>query len=101
MKVKASGLKKKGEIKLIPVTDLNKVVAKFLVSTTAVSGCLSQPEFFLEQPAKAVKADSESDLKKEHVFAAFWWAKKTSNVWNPCFCESFEFATKSSLPFRT
>ena len=78
VKVKQAGIKK-GDLKLVPGTDLSKIQTKSLVSNYKVGGGKVYDKYVLEAPQK-VKGVETDKFKKECIFAAFWWVIKTPDV---------------------
>ncbi len=75
VRVKAPGLQK-GNLKLIPVTDLYKIHARSLTCRTVVTGGTQQDAYYLEAPNR-VRDNDVSKWKRESIFAAYWWVSKT------------------------
>ncbi len=66
----------KGEMRLIPTTDIGRLSMKSgTSSTTATSDSF---KFFLDSPQRPTKAPTESDPWPKHiVMSAYWWIKTT------------------------
>ncbi len=77
VRVKAPGLQK-GNLKLIPVTDLYKIHARSLTCRTVLTGETQQDAYYLEAPNR-VRDNDVSKWKRESIFAAYWWVSKTNS----------------------
>ena len=69
----------KGALKLVPITDISKIVSKSGSSTTVVSG---PEQFVLEAPLRPKDADTKG--WKDSVFSAYWWVRETSEELTEC-----------------
>ena len=71
---------KKGELQLVPVTDLNKLVAKSSSAKHVISANDKTLTFMIEAPT-AARNNVPGDWAKHQrtAFAAFWWVKGTED----------------------
>ena len=67
---------KKGELKLIPFTDLNRIVLKSSTCKHIIK--YDTVEFYIEPPAKA-RTHEQTEWKKDTIFCGFWWVKVTDD----------------------
>ena len=70
--VRAAKAVKKGELKLVPITDFAKLVNKSATSKHIITD--GKLQLYLEQPNRA-RDPQLSEWRKDIVFAAFWWVK--------------------------
>ena len=66
---------KKGELRLCPVTEYNKLLASQGNSVFFASKAGSQSIFYIDAPQKP-KVEAATQWRKDCMCAAFWWTKK-------------------------
>ena len=68
---------KKGELKLMPLTDCTKIVKNSVTAKSLITG--HGVQYYIDAPMK-VKSMDKAEWRKDTIFAAYWWVKTTDDA---------------------